>query len=125
MNTPFQIRVTTAQQICNMNDHKDVALVLDMRSQTLYNEQSLNKSINFSLEKFKEDAFINWTAKSKQVESDTTVLTNKYHVHGFKRRRRHWVFIIGAHSSKNVDKQVLEMGKFTSKEEQAEMIASL
>ena len=44
-----------------MNDHKDVALVLDMRSQNLYSEQSLNKSINFSLEKFKEDAFIGWT----------------------------------------------------------------
>ena len=32
VDTPFPIRVTTAQQICNMNDHKDVALVFDMRS---------------------------------------------------------------------------------------------
>ena len=108
-----------------MNDHKDVALVLDMRSQNLFSEQNLNKSINFSLEKFKEDAFIGWTQKSRQLETDSTVLKNKYHVHGFKRRRRHWVFIIGAHSSENVDKHVLEMGKYTNKEEQAELIATL
>ena len=99
-----------------MNDHKDVALVFDMRSQNLFNEQSLAKSINFSLEAFKEDAFVGWTAKSKQLENDSSVLKNKYQMHGFKRRRRHWVFIIGAHSSRNVDQYVLEMGKFTCKE---------
>ena len=65
VETPFQIRVTTAQQICNMNDHKDVALVFDMRSQDIFNEQSLAKSINFSIEAFKEDSFVGWTQKSK------------------------------------------------------------
>lgn len=47
--------------MCNMNDHKDVALIFDMRSQSLFTEQSLAKSINFSIEAFKEDAFVNWT----------------------------------------------------------------
>ena len=52
LNKPYSIRVTTAQQICNMNDHKDVALVFDMRSESCFNESSLAKSINFSIEKF-------------------------------------------------------------------------
>ena len=47
---PFPIRVTTAQQICNMNDHKDVALVFDMRSEVAFTETSLSKSVNFSIE---------------------------------------------------------------------------
>ena len=98
-----------------MNDHKDVALVLDMRSAKIFNEQNLEKSVNFALEKFKEDTFINWKAKTKQLEMDSTLLKNKYQKHGFSKRRRHWVFIIGAHSSSNVDKIVLEMGKFTDK----------
>ena len=52
VGTPFPIRVTTAQQICNMNDHKDVALVFDMRSAAAYNECSLDKSVNFAIERF-------------------------------------------------------------------------
>lgn len=108
-----------------MNDHKDVALVFDMRSQTLFTDKSLGKSINFPIEVFKEDAFVGWTQKSKKLETDSSVLKNKYQIHGFKRRRRHWVFIIGGHSSANINKVVLEMGKFTNKQEQAELIASL
>ena len=50
VNTPFQVRVTTAQQICNMNDHRDVALVFDMRAQDTFKDCSLNKSINFCVE---------------------------------------------------------------------------
>ena len=68
VNNPFEIRVTTAQQICNMNDHKDVALVLDMRSNKVFNNQNLSKSVNFGLERFREDTFINWKTKTKQLE---------------------------------------------------------
>ena len=124
-STPFPIRVTTAQQICNMNDHRDVALVIDMRGQAQFKECSLDKSVNFSLESFKEDAFINWATKAKQLEAGNPCFRNKYQLHAFKRRRRHWVFIIGAHSSHNVNKFVLEMGKFVSKEKQAELIQQL
>ena len=53
------------------------------------------------------------------------MLKDKYQLHSFKKRRRHWVFIIGAHSSRNVDKAVLEMGNFTNKEKMGALIASL
>mmetsp|Transcript_4403 Transcript_4403/g.5399 ORF Transcript_4403/g.5399 Transcript_4403/m.5399 type:complete len:320 (+) Transcript_4403:260-1219(+) len=108
-----------------MNDHKDVALVFDMRSEATFYQCSLAKSVNFSIERFQEDTFIQWSKKSKQLENGSPVFKNKYQIHGFKRRRRHWCFIIGAHSSVNVDKFVLEMGKYTSKEQQAELLASL
>ena len=36
--TPLQVRVTTSQQLANMNDHKNIALVFDMRSSTAFNE---------------------------------------------------------------------------------------
>ena len=78
VQTPLQIRVTTAQQICNMNDHKDVAIVFDMRSSTQFNECSLDKSVNFPLERFNEDIFINWAQQVKQLENDTTIFKDKY-----------------------------------------------
>ena len=65
VSKPFQIRVTTAQQICNMNDHRDVALVFDMRSEACFRECGLDKSVNISIESFKEDAYINWPQKVK------------------------------------------------------------
>ena len=125
VNKPFSVRVTTAQQICNMNDHKDVALVFDMRSENCFKECGLDKSVNLSLDSFKEDSFINWAKTAKKLEVGSPIFKTKYQLHGFKRRRRHWVFIIGAHSSKNVDKFILEMGKYTNKEAQAALIASL
>ena len=59
------------------------------------------------------------------MELGSPVFKNKYQLHGFKKRRRHWVFIIGAHSSKNVDKMVLELGRLCNKEQQAAFIATL
>ena len=99
-----------------MNDHKDVALVFDMRSASAFTECQLDKSVNFSIERFKEDTFINWAKKCKPLEKDTSIFKNKYQRHGFEKRRRHWVFIIGAHSSTNLDKLVLSMSKFINKE---------
>ena len=125
VNTPFPIRVTTAQQICNMNDHKDVALVFDMRSETAFNTCRLDKSINFSIERFKEETFVKWAQEVRALETDSSLFKNKYQEHAFKRRRRHWVFIIGAHNSDNLNKMVLEMGRFASKEDLAELIAGL
>ena len=94
VNTPLPVRVTTAQQICNMNDHKEVALVFDMRSAAAYNECSLDKSINLPLERFKEDTFINWAQRSKQIEQDATVLKNKYEIDRMKKRKRRYCYII-------------------------------
>jgi len=94
VNTPFPIRVTTAQQICNMNDHKDVALVFDMRSAAAFSECSLDKSVNFAIERFNEDTFINWAQKSKQLETDSSIFTNKFKVDWMKKRKRRFCYII-------------------------------
>ena len=59
------------------------------------------------------------------MELGSPVFKNKYQLHGFKKRRRHWVFIIGAHSSKNVDKMVLQLHKMATKEGLAELIGAL
>lgn len=73
VSTTLPIRVTTAQQICNMNDYSDVAIVFDMRSANQFNDCSLDKSINFSIERFNEDVFVNWASKVKQIECDATI----------------------------------------------------
>ena len=96
-NTPMPIRVTTAQQICNMNDHRDVALVFDMRSAAQYTECSLDKSVNFALERFNEDTFINWTQKVKELETDPTIFRDKYEVDKMKKRKRRFCYIIPCH----------------------------
>ena len=98
-----------------MNDHKDVALVFDMRSAAAFNECSLDKSVNFSIERFQEDTFINWAQRVKQLETDGAIFKNKYQLHAFKRRRRHWVFIIGAHDSRNLNKTVLDIDCHSNK----------
>ncbi len=96
-NTPMPIRVTTAQQICNMNDHRDVALVFDMRSASQYSECSLDKSVNFALERFNEDTFINWTQKVKELETDPTIFRDKYEIDKMKKRKRRFCYIIPCH----------------------------
>jgi hypothetical protein len=53
-----------------MNDHKDVGIVLDMRSKTAFEQCSLNKSINFPIEKFTERNFIDWKKQSVCFEKD-------------------------------------------------------
>ena len=120
----MSIRVTTAQQICNMNDHRDVALVFDMRSAEAFKACSLDKSVNFSVERFKEDVFVDWTQRVKQLETDATVFKDKYQRHAFVKRRRHWVFIIGAHNSNNLNKMVLQMTKLTNKGQLAAMVGT-
>ena len=77
-----------------MNDHKDVALVFDMRSAGAFSACSLDKSVNFAIERFNEEIFINWAQKSKQLETDTTIFTNKYAVDWMKKRKRRFCYII-------------------------------
>ena len=60
-----------------MNDHKDAALVIDMRSQKHFSHIQLEKSVNFSLEKFTEESFFNWTKTSKTLETDTSIFKTK------------------------------------------------
>jgi hypothetical protein len=44
--------------------------VLDMRSKTAFEQCSLNKSINFPIEKFTERNFIDWKKQSVCFEKD-------------------------------------------------------
>ena len=46
------------------------------------------------IEKFNEEHFINWTKTSKDLLNDKSVLSDKYKVDAFKKRRRLWIFII-------------------------------
>jgi len=73
---PMQIRVTTSQQIVNMNDHADICLVIDLRSSQAFEESCLDKSVNFALEKFNEEAFIFWPQYAKKLEADTKIFKN-------------------------------------------------
>jgi len=93
---PLSVRVTTAQQICNRNDHrdKDAALVFDMRSTAAINECSLDKSVNLSVESFQEDTYTNWASKARQLEKDTSLLKDKYQIDKFKTRKRRFIYII-------------------------------
>lgn len=60
-------------QCANINDHKDIGIVFDMRSKTAFDQCSLNKSINFPIEKFTEQSFIDWKKQSVMVEKDASM----------------------------------------------------
>ena len=87
-----------------------------MRSEKQFNQCSLDKSVNFSVEKFNEDTFINWAKHIKSLEENTNIFPAKIAQHAFKRRRRHWVFIIPCHNSVNLDTWLLEMSNIGSKQ---------
>jgi len=97
-----------------MNDHKDIALVIDMRSRKQFREVSLEKSVNLPIEKVTEDTFINWAKHIKALEEDTTFLKSKWNQHAFKRRRRHWIFIIPCQNSEVLDSWLLELSNYGS-----------
>ena len=99
-----------------MNDHKDAALVIDMRSQKHFSHIQLEKSVNFSLEKFTEESFFNWTKTSKTLETDTSIFKTKEIQNAYKRRRRFWVYIIAANTHKNLKETLLEMCNFATKD---------
>lgn len=107
-----------------MNDHRDVALVFDMRSQIRHNVCKLNKSINFPIETTTDDKFFNWSKYAKSLETDTTQLKDKHVRFAFSKRKRHWVFIIGAHSTKNVTDNIMKMTEFCSKERIGALVAA-
>ena len=96
-----------------------------MRSASAYETCRLDKSVNFPIERFNEDHFINWAQKVKALETDASIFKNKYQMHAFVKRRRHWVFIIGADCSENLNKMILDVGKLASKEGLAAIIAGL
>ena len=89
-----------------MSDLKDVALVFDMRSASAFITCHVDKSVNFSIERFKEDNFIEGTSNFKTLETDSSIFKNKYEIARFQKRRRHLAFIICTISSENFDSLV-------------------
>ena len=121
---PMQVRVTTSQQIVNMNDHNEICFVIDLRSSAAFEETCLDKSVNFAIEKFNEEAFIFWPQFAKKLEADTRIFKNKQVQNCFKRRRRYWVYLIAAQTSKNIDQTLLELSAFGNKEGLAALVKS-
>ena len=105
-----------------MNDHKDVALVFDMRSEKQFAQCSLDKSVNLPIEKFSEEVFINWAKHIKRLEADTSIFKTTAVRNVFKLRRRRWVYIIPVHDSKNLNHTLLELSNFSNKNGLAELI---
>jgi hypothetical protein len=106
---PLQLRVTTAQQCANMNDHRDIAVVFDMRTAKEFSRCALDKSINLPLERFNEQTFFNWPKEATQIEKDATICTNAFKVERVKRRKRYWVFIIASQSDAFLKENLLRL----------------
>jgi len=77
-----------------MNDHKDIALVIDMRSKAAFEACSLDKSINFPPETFNEQRFINWAKEVGNIEKDTSICPTPIHAGLIKRRKRFFIYVI-------------------------------
>mmetsp|Transcript_24091 Transcript_24091/g.32299 ORF Transcript_24091/g.32299 Transcript_24091/m.32299 type:complete len:236 (+) Transcript_24091:229-936(+) len=107
-----------------MNDHKDVAIVFDMRSATQFNECSLDKSVNFPLERFTEETFIDWSTKVKQLETDSTIFKDKYEVDKMKKRKRRFCYIVPCQQSAMLKKHMRSLSLFCSPEKLAEAISA-
>lgn len=121
----LQIRVTTAQQCANMNDHKDIALVIDMRSRDAFEACSLDKSINFPPELFNEQQFINWAKEVDKIEKDTSICRNASNFKALNSRRRRWIFIILAQTNENIKNTLMRVHTLGNKAGLAELISGL
>ena len=105
-----------------MNDHRDVALVFDMRSESRFNSVQLCKSINFAIEKVTDDTFIQWSKEEKKIAKDKSICKNKYTAFAFEKRKRHWCFVIGAHSSQNLNEMIMHVTAFSDKSQFDQLI---
>ena len=77
-----------------MNDHRDIALVIDMRSKNAFDQCSLDKSINLPLGRFNEKTFINWTKEVLELEKDTSICLDSHYTELLKHRKRLWIYVI-------------------------------
>ena len=89
-----------------MNDHKDIALVIDMRSKAAFEACSLDKSINFPPETFNEQRFINWAKEVGNIEKDTSICPTPIHAGLIKRRKRFFIYVIPCQSNEYVQKNL-------------------
>jgi hypothetical protein len=105
-----------------MNDHRDVALVFDMRSASAYETCRLDKSVNFPIERFNEDHFINWAQKVKALETDASIFKNKYEVDRMKKRKRRYCYIIPCQQSHFLQRLLLVLSHLGDSEMTAQAI---
>ena len=78
-----------------MNDHRYIALVIDMRSKNAFEKCALEKSINFPVERFNEETFLNWAKEAAILEKDSSIL-DEHQSHLLKHRKRLWLYIIAS-----------------------------
>ena len=112
-------------QCANMNDHKDIGIVLDMRSNTAFNQCSLNKSINFPIERFTEKNFIDWKKQSVSVEKDSNMFLDDEIKKAFINRKRRWIFIIVSEKTTSLKRMLLKMHAFGNREALAALVAEM
>lgn len=87
---PFRIRTTNAQEFFNHYQLFPKVIIMDMRSKEQYNHCHIKKSINFPVDIFKSDDFINFKP-NKILEEHLTLTVDK---EMFKNRKRSIVFIV-------------------------------
>lgn len=87
---PLTIRTTNAQEIYNTYQMYSNTLVFDLRSSRLYKSCHLKRSVNFPVDIFKDNNFINFNPKD--------ILTNHLELEvdksAFKKRKRSMCFIV-------------------------------
>ena len=109
----INIKITPAQQCANMNDNPQcIALVFDMRSKQAFEQCSLDKSINFCVERFNEETFINWKKEALKLEKDTDFLC-KHHSDFFKHRKRLWIYIIASQHDMTLEERLKNIHSFS------------
>lgn len=108
-----------------MNDHKDIALVIDMRSKADFAKCSLDKSINFPPEILNEEMFFNWKKESALIEKDPNICRTDKQKKQLSARRRHWVFIIIAQHSDTLKKTLMKLHTLGNKEALAALVSEM
>jgi hypothetical protein len=108
-----------------MNDHKDIALVIDMRSKAAFEACSLDKSINFPPETFNEQRFINWAKEVGNIEKDTSICRTTAQSKNLINRRRKWIFIILAATNENIKRTLMRVHALANKSALADLVSEL
>lgn len=72
--------------------------------------------MNMPIELCDEQFFANWTQNATKLEKNTDIIKDKYMLDSFKKRRRHWIFIIPCHSSELLHSVQMRFGDFFNPE---------
>ena len=84
----------------------------------------MDKSVNFALERFNEEIFINWTSKSKILETDTSIFKNKYAIDSMKKRKRRFCYIIPCQQTEFLERYLMKLSIFGDEEKTLEALSA-